>query len=328
MLYPLLLSIASALPPQFKVLILLYYIISFIIAGGPELQRNLNKLAENDVLLGLAPSTIKVYNRVWQDWEVYRVEHLNTSNNNISELHVRNYIAYLRHYQGKTAAAITTALSGLAFHFKLKTTFDPTKSTPISTMLKGYKSMDQRHNLRLPINYTLTYKIALKAQKMGNYEGILYSAMFASMYLAALRASECSHTLHNLLASNMVISSDHITFTLNSFKHSTVPHSISVHSHPELRLFIQHFAEIRVKNKFFFVHQSGAPLTRREISNKLDNLLIQLNIDPRSYNTHSFRIGRATDMGLAGCSEAQIRALGRWESDAYKKYIKITHINM
>ncbi len=37
---------------------------------------------------------------------------------------------------------------------------------------------------------------------------------------------------------------------------------------------------------------------------------------------HSFRIGAATFAAERGFSDAQIRSMGRWQSDAFRKYIR------
>ena len=41
------------------------------------------------------------------------------------------------------------------------------------------------------------------------------------------------------------------------------------------------------------------------------------------YKGHSFRIGAASPAAECGYSETQIRLLGRWKSDAFKKYIRL-----
>ena len=40
------------------------------------------------------------------------------------------------------------------------------------------------------------------------------------------------------------------------------------------------------------------------------------------YSSHSLRIGGATTAIMYGASEAQLKIMGRWKSDAFKKYIR------
>ena len=45
--------------------------------------------------------------------------------------------------------------------------------------------------------------------------------------------------------------------------------------------------------------------------------------DSSLFNGHSFRIVAATTASASGLEDSLIRTLGRWESDAYRRYIKI-----
>ena len=44
-------------------------------------------------------------------------------------------------------------------------------------------------------------------------------------------------------------------------------------------------------------------------------------LDTTKYKGHSFRIGAATFAAECGFSDAQIRSMGRWKFDAFRKYI-------
>ena len=44
--------------------------------------------------------------------------------------------------------------------------------------------------------------------------------------------------------------------------------------------------------------------------------------DPRRFDTHSFRIGRASQLAADNASDLTIRATGRWKSNAFLEYIR------
>jgi len=50
--------------------------------------------------------------------------------------------------------------------------------------------------------------------------------------------------------------------------------------------------------------------------------MADLQLDKHCYNLHSLRIGAATSASLAKLPETHIQILGRWRSDAFKRYIK------
>ena len=46
-----------------------------------------------------------------------------------------------------------------------------------------------------------------------------------------------------------------------------------------------------------------------------------MGLDPQHYSGHSFRIGGATSATIAGLNDYEIKLLGHWSSDCYKRYI-------
>ena len=73
-----------------------------------------------------------------------------------------------------------------------------------------------------------------------------------------------------------------------------------------------------------FVFESGAPLTCQRLVVQLRSALTEANFDASAYCGHSFRIGAATTAAQLGMEDSLIKTLGRWDSAAYQRYIKIS----
>lgn len=73
-----------------------------------------------------------------------------------------------------------------------------------------------------------------------------------------------------------------------------------------------------------FTMHNGKYLTRNKIGKVLENYLpFQQNI-----STHSFRIGAATTAAAAGHPRWLIQAMGRWNSDCFRQYIRIPAVTL
>ena len=64
------------------------------------------------------------------------------------------------------------------------------------------------------------------------------------------------------------------------------------------------------------------PITPRLVNENLQKCAAGLGWDASRVQSHGFRIGRTTDWARQGYSALQIRAKGRWYSDAFLKYIR------
>ena len=71
-----------------------------------------------------------------------------------------------------------------------------------------------------------------------------------------------------------------------------------------------------------FAYEDGRFLTRESLIVQVRDALSASGLDASKYSGHSFRSGAATTALEAGISDAAIQMLGRWKSDAYKRYIK------
>ena len=69
---------------------------------------------------------------------------------------------------------------------------------------------------------------------------------------------------------------------------------------------------------------SGASIRVREVRGMVQRLMGDLGLDPQRFGAHSLRIGGATAALAAGMTPATIRAAGRWSSDVYQIYCRVS----
>ena len=73
-----------------------------------------------------------------------------------------------------------------------------------------------------------------------------------------------------------------------------------------------------------FCHASGECITVSEIRDEIRALMMSIGRDPAHYGAHSLRIGGATAMLAAGVAPQMIRLMGRWSSDVYEIYCRMS----
>lgn len=72
-----------------------------------------------------------------------------------------------------------------------------------------------------------------------------------------------------------------------------------------------------------FRFEDGRPLTRQLFVQAVRGGLKIAGVDQDKYAGHSFRIGAATTAAARGVEDSIVKTLGRWESLAYLRYVKI-----
>lgn len=77
-------------------------------------------------------------------------------------------------------------------------------------------------------------------------------------------------------------------------------------------------------NDPLFVCANGEPLTRNYIISCLKQLITVLGYSPNYYSGHSFRLGAATTAAACAIEDHLIKTLGRWSSDSYCRYIRVS----
>ncbi|VDI32880.1 Hypothetical predicted protein [Mytilus galloprovincialis] len=77
-----------------------------------------------------------------------------------------------------------------------------------------------------------------------------------------------------------------------------------------------------------FIHFGGNYVTRYQFNAVLKKALNVANITSDNFQSHSFRIGAASQSSKMGFSDDEIQDFGRWESKAYKRYIRIPTLKL
>jgi site-specific recombinase XerD len=82
------------------------------------------------------------------------------------------------------------------------------------------------------------------------------------------------------------------------------------------------FLEVRPKKDGpLFCHADLKFVTRYQFTALLLKCVAKSGLSHK-FRSHSFRIGRATDLSAMGVAASDIKAMGRWSSDSYKLYIR------
>ncbi|XP_078379981.1 uncharacterized protein LOC144662923 [Oculina patagonica] len=249
------------------------------------------------------------------------------------------FIAYLfnRHYAPST---VNTLVSALGYSHKLAGFPDPGKVFYIVQTLKGYHKIGHRLDCRLPITLNILHRLLDSASHIAGsqYQITLFRAMCSLAFFAFLRVGEITatgesssplqiHQLSKLLNPAKEVFGLKITF--QDFKHNynQRPFSLVLNrqdSHCPVQLLLDYLALRGNAQGPIFLTILGTPVPRVLFGDLLCQAIKYCGLDPSRYKGHSFRIGAASYAADRGFSDAQIRIQGRWKSNAFLKYIRLS----
>ena len=293
-----------------------------------------------DVWGALSPGSNSQYTRAWEKFVSFMRSIMKKPYLPASEQSVAAYVAYLHHTQKLKVSTIRSHLSAITFNHKIHSHPSPAKSFVVNKLLSSYEKPEAVHDERLPITDTLLSAILAKVPLYASdrREAALLSALFALMYHGCLRVSEVASTDgptdHNLAARHVYITRTeprYLVIAFRSYKHSP-PNPPPLHISPtacrdcplELYRAYATYRPSQTNKLKAFCFPDASPITRDYVLHSLRGVLSLTKYSNRldRYNTHSFRIGRATDMAARGATDQQIQMIGRWKTTAFKKYIR------
>jgi len=293
-------------------------------------------------LLGCAlkKGSRKTYQRAWQVFFEFAQEYAPGQSVPLSVSDVALFVSYLSAKQ-LAPTTISTYLSALSYVHKLQDYPDPTKAFLIQKLLQSGKSTASL-DVRLPITLPVLHKLskALDHTNSSFYQRTMFKAMFFTAFYGFFRVGELT-TKTSYLGNSVVQYSDLVFLTEGSklvaakltiviFKHNSSKRPFHIHilRQPESADFcpvaaLRSFCALRgYQPGPLFCLQDGSSVYTTLFNTQLRQCINFCGLDATRYKAHSFRIGAASYAAERGFSDAQIRGLGRWKSDAYKVYLR------
>ena len=246
---------------------------------------------------------------------------------------IAHFIAYLS-LNGLKYKTISTYVAAISFQCKISATSDTTKTFFINKVLEGLKRTVHKNDSRAPIlPGTLSSIIsALPSVCTSAYETSLFGAAFTIAFHGLLRVGELVFTHnanHALLISDVALGNSFITLRIRHSKtdQTGLGSVIQIPATGGPLCPFKHLSDyLKVRpnspsHVYLFCHYDSSPLTRYQFSavlNKTSNL-VQFS---GKLTSHSFRIGKASTLAMAGYAPDLIKQAGRWKSSAYATYIR------
>lgn len=214
----------------------------------------------------------------------------------------------------------------LSFYHKLKGLQDTTKSFLICKALEGFKrTIGRAVDTGCPIIRPLLRELILSLPSVcsSTYEATLFT-LITIHYHKQLQWL----TLHSISNVNVHAQQSDFKVFFSYSKTDQKAHKTTLIISKELETVlcplraISSYLSIRPSTSPaapFFIQVNLKPLRRYHFNAVLQKALISL-VEQGHFCTHSFRIGRATDMALHGVSDKVIKVAGRWNSRVYSSY--------
>ena len=216
----------------------------------------------------------------------------------------------------------------------------------LSSLVKSCKLENDRVKIRLPIQRGLLEMMLFEVQRYFNtdqpqpYLEALYKAILCLGYYGMLRVREMTLSPHTIKASDVHVAHNKdkillVLYTSKTHGEESGPQKVKISAVPVRNHVTKFFCPIKVvihyvtirgtykaNNEEFFVFADRSPVKPQQLRIMLRTLLDRLNLDSSLYDVHSLRSGRTCDLAKYGYSVDQIKAMGRWKSNAVYRYLK------
>ncbi|XP_062607774.1 uncharacterized protein LOC134269591 [Saccostrea cucullata] len=304
--------------------------------------RDLSAPSQQLLQAALSTSSRMAYYRSWQLFLQWKPSYTSLP---VTELDLCNFIGYL--FSANYApSSVSSHVSAIGYLHKICSVPDPTEKFLPKKLLKGCHALAPQQDTRLPITTDILRRIikAIDITEPLLCNRLLLKAFYLLAFQAFLRIGELAARSHN---SNQVVQRSDVNFKISNgilsgvtivmkhFKNNIEQKPVTLHLSNSSSItfcpvralydYTTHFAHTSGP---LFQFMSGESVTHHFISQQLCKVVSFIGLDPKLYKGHSFRIGAATHAASLGFSENYIQKLGRWRSNAVRRYIRISSFDI
>ena len=246
---------------------------------------------------------------------------------------ILEFISYLN-LNNFAPASITTYITAISFVHKMANVHDPTAKFCVQKLLCVVNKLHGRDDSRLPITLILLSRLnsSLDSAVCNKYHRVLLQAMFSIAFFGLCRIGEITKQpdgLVSLFNNQVSINSDYLLLTIVHFKHNKAKRPIVLKIHRQvdnsicpLLAMINYLSVRPPQDGPLFCFPDGKPISRNFFTKNLKFCINFCGLDSKQYSSHSFRIGGASYLASLGLSDTQLRTMGRWDSNAFLRYIR------
>ena len=291
------------------------------------------------LLSSVAPSSAKLYKRSWtllvQCTQELDPSHSGPVSLPVSVPHLSCFISYL-HTMGYSPSSVIAHSSSIGYIHRILGYHNPMSATIIQKLLSGVTRVSPPTPPRLPITIGILAQLVLAVDQVvpHYYKKLLLKSMLTIGFFGLMRIGELTMSKEKvvpLLLNQLTFQSSMVSITITHFKHNQKLKPVEI---PFLPQSIQEICPVHHLAQYLnvrgsepgplFAFPSLSPVPRQFFSSTLSKLISFSGFQGDRYKSHSLRIGGATYYASLGYSDAQIRLLGRWDSNAFIKYIRST----
>ena len=215
----------------------------------------------------------------------------------------------------------------------------------LSSLIRGCKLENDSVKIKLPIQKGLLEMLLFEVERKFDdtiqpYLESLYKTILSLGYYGMLRVGEMTDSPHNVRASNVHVAYNKdkiqlVLYTSKTHGRESRPQKVKI-SAVETKVKVNRFfcpfklvlQYMQLRGSYddddepFFIFKDRSPIKAHQLRYMIRQLLSNLNLEGALYDVHSLRIGRTCDLHKFGYSIDQIKAMGRWKSNAVFRYLK------